>query len=417
MTNSRIEYLIQRYLNDTLLPSEQEELTELLASKENETIAREFFSKAWEKSKSLDPVFSPRKSKEILQNIVNNAKAEEAVHLNSRGNRTGSPLLKRIAVAATLLIGFGLGINYYISYHNSHNTETNGIAQKIKQPQDISPGGNRAVLTLADNTQINLDEIKNGSLARVGNIIVKKTQDGQIIYEVANDIIDNNTADHKDGGFNSISTPRGGQYKVILADGSKVWLNSASTLKFPTKFSAAERLVELSGEGYFEVAKDRERRFRVKSASAEVEVLGTHFNVSAYPDEAITRTTLLEGSVKVSDHNKSLLIKPGQQARITKGAPGIALSEVDTDEAVAWKDGYFVFSDTDIHTIMRHLSRWYDVDVEFKDPDIHETFAGRVSKDKNISEVLKVFEATGTIQFEIIPGDAAGKGRRVIVMK
>lgn len=402
MPDSKIEYLITRYLEDKLLPSEREELTGLLALKENEEVAKEFLSKAWGKSKTLDPIFSEAKSADILQRIITASKADDVVDLKERKLSIKSA----IAVAASLIIAVSFGIYFY-------NSSKESLHSALNVPkQDATPGGNNAVLTLADDTKIYLDKVDNGSLARVGNIIIKKSADGQVIYEVSD-----SKAEDVAYGYNTISTPNGGQYNIVLPDGSKVWLNSASSLRFPSKFTGDERSVELSGEGYFEVAKNKDKPFRVKAGEANIQVLGTHFNINAYQNEDVLSTTLLEGSVKVVNKGKSVIIKPGQQARLVKGQGGIAFSTVDINDVVAWKSGYFVFNNTDIHSIMRQLARWYNVDVEFKDSNIQETFAGRISKNKNLSEVLKVFETTGTIHFEITPADQAGNGRRVIVMK
>ena len=403
MQKSKIEYLIEKYHQDNLLPAEKSELIELLALEENESIAEEFFLKAWEKSRLREPLFSEGRSKELLHRVLGTTKAGDNSHSDYRSLFS----IKRLAIAASLLIGIGTGIFYYKTAEVSPN-----LAQETHKEFNIPPGGNKAVLTLADNTEINLDSIADGATIRFDNMVVKKTQDGQLSYEISNDV-----AKEAATGINTIRTPRGGQYMVILADGTKVWLNSASVLSFPVAFDSGDRVVELSGEGYFEVAKDAGRRFRVKADEAEIEVLGTKFNVNAYQNETATGTPLLEGSVKKSNKENSILIKPGQQARVVKGRKEISTSAVDTDEIIAWKEGYFQFTNTDIHAVMRELSRWYDVDIEFEDPTIGETFAGRISRKKDISEVLKVFEATGTIRFKLIHGDAAGKGRRIIVMK
>jgi transmembrane sensor len=195
-----------------------------------------------------------------------------------------------------------------------------------------------------------------------------------------------------------------------LPDGTKVWLNAASSLHFPTAFTGGERRVELTGEGYFEVAKNKHLPFKVAFNDQEVQVLGTHFNIMAYPNEEASQTTLLEGSVSITKRNISRLLVPGQQAKSTIGSAGFDIKQVDTQEAVAWKNGEFLFKNTNIQSIMRQLARWYDVDVAYQGNLQNMVFGGRMSKSKNISEVLKNLELTGTIHFKI-------EGRRVTVME
>ncbi|HWW40381.1 FecR family protein, partial [Pedobacter sp.] len=199
------------------------------------------------------------------------------------------------------------------------------------------------------------------------------------------------------------------QYQLKLPDGTLVWLNSASSLRFPTQFAGKERSVELDGEAYFEVAKNKEMPFKVHVRAMEVRVLGTHFNVMAYDDEESISTTLLEGSVKVSNALQTAVIRPGQQASLKKSSGILGVEEVNTVEAIAWKNGKFLFADEDIETIMRRISRWYNVEVEYRGNLSDKNFAGSISRYENVSEVLKMLELTGTIHFKV-------EGRRIIVM-
>lgn len=408
MPNSRIAYLIERFYAKDISASEHEELMMFLAEKDNKTIADNFFSKAWDNFVPQDPAFLSSKSDAILNDIL--ADSDKDIVVKTMRSRSGN--WAKLLAAASLLIVSSIAI-----YLHFKKNETPYVAKitPVKSKIDIAPGGNRAVLTLANQQQIILDDATNGTIAQQGKIAVKKTANGQLVYKI--------TADDKLAKadvkpvYNTISTPTGGQYTVELPDGTKVWLNSESSLKFPTNFTGHERRVELSGEAYFEVAKNKEMPFHVNSRNAEVEVLGTHFNISAYPDEQINKTTLLEGSVKVSNGSRNCIIKPGEAASLADGSPLIKVAKVDAEEAVAWKNGYFMFAEEDIHSIMKKLARWYGVEVEFEAPEINETFGGTISKYKNISEVLKVLGETGTIHFKIVPGQVAGKGRRVIVMK
>lgn len=269
---------------------------------------------------------------------------------------------------------------------------------------DVAPGGNKAILTLADGRRIVLDTA-SGSIASEGGTTVINLQ-GQLSYEGT-------------GGeghpsavrYHTISTPRGGQYQVVLADGSRVWLNAASSLHFPSSFPGKDRMVELTGEGYFEVAHRAGQPFRVKAGAAEIRVLGTHFNINSYADEPVLKTTLLEGAVKVLTDGQEALLRPGQQAQVQRqGASALrVLPGADLEEVMAWKEGKFLFAGVRIQHIMRELARWYDVDVSYSGPISDEEFFGSISRSEHISAVLKKLEATKTIRFTI-------SGRKVTVM-
>ncbi|SDM51241.1 protein of unknown function [Daejeonella rubra] len=314
-------------------------------------------------------------------------------------------LWPRIISAAAIIIIISVGTLFYLNNIKKSNT-THAISE-VKN--DISPGGNIATLTLADGRKISLTDAKNGQLAEQSGIKIHKTADGQLVYTISNS--DNSS---QSLSYNIIETPPGGQYQVNLPDGSKVWLNSASSLRYPVRFSGNERRVEISGEAYFEVAHNNRMPFRVTNASQTVEVLGTHFNIMAYPDETSTNTTLLEGSVRVIKENKSKIISPGQQTRVMNG--NIDVVSVDVNEATAWKDGFFMFKNEEIQSIMRQISRWYNLEVEYQGNIPEKVFGGKISRSRNVSDVLEVLESTGSIHFKIIPGDSLGRERRIIVM-
>ena len=267
---------------------------------------------------------------------------------------------------------------------------------------DVAPGSNKAILTLANGNTIVLNDVANGEISKQGNITIKKKKDGVVEYVAANNKGENPV-------INSISTPRGGQYQLLLPDGTKVWLNAASLLKFPSSFVGRNRNVELTGEAYFEVAKNKEMPFIVKFNNATIEVLGTHFDIKAYDDEE-TKATLAEGSIKISKNNQQRILLPGQQVVVLKGSDNLAVSPANINEALAWKNGYFIFHDAGIESIMKTAARWYDVDVVYEDEPKNKEFGGRISRYKNISELLKNMELTGTIHFKV-------EGRRVTVLK
>lgn len=263
---------------------------------------------------------------------------------------------------------------------------------------DAAPGGNKAMLRLANDSVIDLTGAKNGVLDQQGGSQVVKPADGELAYE-------------KGGagsiGFNTLTTPRGGQYHLTLPDGSRVWLNAASALKYPTTFSGKERVVELQGEAYFEVAPNASMPFRVMARKSpgeepvQVEVLGTQFNVMAYPDEPQISTTLLEGSVRVRNGGKAVLIKPGEQARENNVNP------VDTEEVVAWKNGMFKFDEATIEQVMRQISRWYDVEVVYVNEHPKDLFRGEMYRNVNVSKILRVLQASG-VHFTV-------EGKRIYV--
>lgn len=314
-------------------------------------------------------------------------------------------LWPRIISAAAIIIIISVGALFYMDYLKK--SEAKHAVSEAKN--DISPGGNIATLTLADGRKISLTDAKNGQLAEQSGIKISKTADGQLVYNITN--AENSS---QSLSYNTIETPAGGQYQVILPDGSKVWLNSASSLRYPVRFTGNERKVEISGEAYFEVAHNSKMPFRVINSSQIVEVLGTHFNIMAYPDESSTNTTLLEGSVRIIKENKSKIISPGQQTRVKNG--DIDVASVDVTQVTAWKEGYFMFKNEDIQSIMRQISRWYNLEVKYQGDIPEKVFGGKISRTRNVSEVLEILESTGSIHFKIIPGNAYGKERRIIVM-
>jgi len=304
---------------------------------------------------------------------------------------------KRWSIAAAVLLICSLGLYYTVVQQKSD------VSQQLTS--QITAGENKAVLTLSDGAEITLNN--NGTVDPItdGGATISNKSKGLLVY---NNIIRPGAAKAANL-FNTISVPRGGQYQVVLPDGTKVWLNASSSLSFPTYFSGLERRVQLKGEAYFEVAKNAHMPFKVDVKGMTVKVLGTHFNVMAYDDEQEINTTLLEGSVELSNSRQVQMLKPGEQATLKKSDASMDIKKVNTAEFVAWKNGSFMFTDENIENIMRKLARWYDVEVSYKGNLSDKVFAGYISKDEHISEVLKMLELTGTIHFKI-------EGRRIIVM-
>jgi transmembrane sensor len=275
----------------------------------------------------------------------------------------------------------------------------------FRQPNDVVPKGNNAILTLSNGKIIVLDSVKNGIIARQGNTKVIKLDSGQLAF--APEI--NNGTRPEEINYNTISTPRAAQYQLVLSDGTKVWLNAASSLRFPTNFKGDVRSVELTGEGYFEVAKNKEKPFVVRTAGQEVKVLGTHFNIMAYDDEESIQTTLLEGLVVVSHNNHSETLKPGKQSRLNRDNNSLIVVDANTNQAVAWKNGYFYFDRSDVKSIMRQVSRWYDLDIVYESPAPDMKFSGKIERNLPLSGISHLLES-GQIHFRI-------EGKKCILMK
>ncbi|TCC82904.1 FecR family protein [Pedobacter hiemivivus] len=328
------------------------------------------------------------------------AKVRAVLHKNL--NNEINPIVKRLdykrwSIAAAVLLICSLGLYYTVVQQKPD------VSQQLAHR--ITAGGNKAVLTLSDGAKVTLNNDGTVDPITDGGATISNKSQGLLVY---NNITRPGTAKGTNL-FNTISTPRGGQYQVVLPDGTKVWLNASSSLSFPTYFSGLERRVQLKGEAYFEVAKNARMPFKVDVKGMTVKVLGTHFNVMAYDDEQDIHTTLLEGSVALSNSRQVQMLKPGEQAILKKSDASIDLKKVNTAEFVAWKNGSFMFTDENIETIMRKIARWYDVDVSYKGNLADKVFAGYISKDEDISEVLKMLELTGTIHFKV-------EGRRIVVM-
>ena len=312
---------------------------------------------------------------------------------------------RKIAAAAIILITLSAGTFYYLSREKN----SGDLAQ------DIAPGGNKAILTLANGEKIILTDAKNGELSARGGVVVTKLADGKIVYTVKPGNVENTT-------LNSIETPKGGQYQIVLPDGSKVLLNAASVLTYPASFAnLKERRVQLKGEAYFEVAKVMWKEegpkhkvngvkmpFIVVTDKQEIKVLGTHFNINSYADEPVTKTTLIEGSVLVTAGGAAEVLTPGNQALV--GSKGPTVVEANIDEVLAWRNGYFMFESEGIESVMRKISRWYDVEVVFEGEKPKDGFGGTVSRFSNVSKVLRILELTNKVHFKI-------EERRIIVTK
>jgi transmembrane sensor len=307
--------------------------------------------------------------------------------------------LSWLRYAAAIIIIAGVGAYFFNS-----GTKKEQLTVKIEparaQKDVAAPTSVNAIITLGDGRKIVLDSSGNGLLATQGNIQLTKVNDGEIVYNGDADKI----------SFNTLANPRGSKViQITLADGTRVWLNSESSIRYPTGFKGDERVVEVTGETYFEVAKNPSMPFRVRKNGMEIMVTGTHFNVNAYDEEEKMKITLIEGSVRVtSATNNSVTLKPGQQSQLTRDGSLSLVKDVDVDGVTAWKDGKFMFDGkTDIGTIMRQIARWYDLEVNYEG-QIKTHFSGSISRSANLSQVLKKIETTGMINFQV-------EGKKVIV--
>ncbi|WP_183565705.1 FecR family protein [Mucilaginibacter sp. SP1R1] len=343
--------------------------------------------------------------KQALANWYNNVSGQESEFPDDRDTvreeillrlmdeidfpKTRSFNYKKWAVAASVLITLAAGAVLFESRYKASKKAENRLSEHIH------PGSNKAVLLLANGTKISLSDASNGKIAQQSGSQVIKTADGKLVYNTSQDAAANGQLQ-----FNTMETPKGGQYQLLLPDGTRVWLNAASSLKYPVSFASSKtREVELNGEAYFEVAHDKAHPFRVVTNKQVVEVLGTHFNVNAYPDELDTKTTLLEGSVKVVAGNDKAILKPGQEADLKAT---FKVSDVDAQYAIDWKNGYFRFDDQDLGIVMRQIARWYDVKVVYQDESVkEESLVAVTTRFANISTLLKMIEQTTDARFII----------------
>lgn len=392
MDKDRLKYLLERYVADVSTLKETRELFEWIKELKDDTLLKEKIREIW----------AAQEYEEELPGVDWNTIYAKITHTPQIGQRRIWP---RVWAAATVVALLSAG-GYFV--FNERGERSLASIEKARPVNELAPGGDRAVLTLANGNQIILDSADNGTLTQQGNINIIKSDDGRLSYSLLKD-------SPGEVLYNTISTPRGGNYQIVLADGSKVWLNAASSLRFPVSFAGDKRTVMLSGEGYFEIAHDSEKPFTVSVNGVEVYVLGTHFNINAYPEEEMVKTTLLEGSVKVNKDGASKTIRPGEQAAIANNDnavdPAIDVRRVNVDAVVAWKNGRFVFNGDNIQSVMRQLERWYDAEVSYEDDVTNEEFVGVINRSRydDISDILEMMEKTGAVSFAV-------KGRHITVM-
>ena len=411
MHNPTFTELLERYLSDSLTAEELKEFIILLQQQEN---ANELEKKIGEAitNKSITGLADKSKADAIFQNIMEAAHNKEQKVDNQPTRKIPSKIfsIRKMAAAAAILIL--LSVSAYLLFFNK--PEVNIVKENIEQryKNDVSPGTTGAVLTLADGSQIVLDTAVNGKLVAQGNVSIVK-EDNKIVYSSSN----SNTA----VVYNTISTTNGKTFMLVLADGSKIWLNAASSVRFPNSFPGNHRRIEITGEAYLEVAPDVSKPFVVRVSSPtgggkegtamDVEVLGTHFNINAYNDEAVVKTTLIEGKVRIRNAQNTAMLQPGMQAQVNISTQSNIqlLNNIDIEKELAWKNSKFIFSGDDIKSVMRQLARWYDVQISYEGLLSKEEFVGVISRNVKISEILKMLEKTRAVSFTI-------EGRKITVM-
>ena len=375
--NNRLNELFQKYVDKNITEEEYVELFAYINNPETKEQVLAFMDEHNKKVQS-DALVHEIDWDSMYANITSPKKLD---------GRKRSPFWKYAAAAALFVVGS------VTLYYASQNGE--GKKATLAYHNDVLPGGDKAILTLADGSTITLDNSSDGKLATQGDISIEKDAKGQIVYLVKG------SAEEETQKINTLTTPAGGKFSVVLSDGSKVWLNASSSIKFPVAFDKDARKVEIKGEAYFEIEKDQHRPFYVVNGGAEIKVLGTHFNVMAYPDEYRSELTLLEGAVQFSKNGHSELLTPGKQILYTESIEDTKQRVANIEEVMAWKNDLFVFNNTNIDEIMKELTRWYNVKVKYdgEKPDI--SFTGVIPRNANVSKVLKALELTGDVVFGV----------------
>jgi len=374
----RLSYLFDKYIGDSASAEELEELKLFLNNPSNDETAKNYLLSLL---RNTEPMAVG--SEDRLQAVLRKIKEEQpTLRRIPEPDSHRSPVIRRWWAVAALLIGAAVTVWLLAR----PKTSAPPIAARKPLVHDRAPGRNVAVLTLADGSSITLDSAHNGVLAQQGAASVTKSGDGALAYQTTN-------SEKKIAVYNTLTTPRGGQYRLSLPDGSQVWLNAASSISYPTAFAGSERSVTITGEAYFEIAANAALPFRVHvnapQGQKDIRVLGTHFNIKAYADETTVTTTLLEGSVELGT---ATILKPGEAGQWRSDGTMQVDPHANIEEAVAWKNGMFHFEGADVAEVMRQISRWYDVDVVFKGKLPDAKFEGEIPRNSNLTEVFRILQ-------------------------
>ncbi len=394
MNKDKIQHLLYKYFNDLTTDEENRELALLLQKSDLEDDIKQLMEEAWNSFSPHHKIFSEKTSEEMLSRILDKKERNERPFFT-----TALSFLRKPAAAAIILaVAAGSMLFYYTRPGNSLASVSPEVTAPSASP-DILPGSNKAFLTLSDGRNIILDHASPGLLTTQGGTRVIKEEGDRLAYETTSQ------EEEAVSGSNTLRTPRGGQYHLILPDGTKAWLNAASSIVYPVRFTGSQRQVRIEGEVYFEVAKQLKGNSRVpfivNAGDVSVEVLGTQFNINAYSDEVAIKTTLLEGAVKVTTPGSSSLLNPGHEARVAAKSAEILISKANTDQAVAWKNGYFQFQQAGLQEIMRQLSKWYDIDVVYEGKPSQKAFTGEIPRSATLLQVLEILEIN-QIQLRVV---------------
>lgn len=368
MDTERLQSLLKKYTSQTATPEEIK-------------IVEDWYDRVNAEVPEMDTEELDGAKEDIFARI--DAGIAEPDQAEEEQRRTLFPygFLMKAAVLTAVLLSLG----YLFMLKPKRGVQSLATAKNV-----IEPGGNQAVLQLADGTRVVLNKASDGQISDQGGIKVTKTKNGELVYSMpeqqGTDLV----------RMNTVTTPRGGQYHLVLGDKTEVWLNSGSSISFPAAFTGAERKVAMTGEAYFEVAKNKAKPFIVSTGKSEIRVLGTHFNINSYNDEQKESTTLLEGSVRVSHSGRQLLLKPGQQASIASNSSSIELADIeDATSVIAWKNGYFQFENADLKAVMRQISRWYDTEVSYNGPVPVKQYTGKIPRNVSAKELVEMLAYSG----------------------
>lgn len=377
MSTTEVQLLLEKYKNGQISQEELLRLQTMVAGNDYEPEIKADILRALQQAPQSN--WAAEEGDEILQHILQ----------SSPRRRDNIRHLKQYAAAAAILGATLLAGGFYL------NRVKHPAPMVAQQHPPLAPGSNKAMLVLADGSTIPLDSANTGALAKQGDARIVNSGQG-LAYEA------------EGAGaavvYNTVVTPRGGQYQLTLADGSKVWLNAASSIRFPTAFNGKERLVEISGEGYFQIAPNAQQPFRVKvkgPADMEVNVLGTSFNIMAYADEQTITTTLESGAVQLVHDNVRSILQPGYDGSLSPGNPNFQIGKADLEQALAWKEGKFRFRNTSIQTIMRQMARWYNIEVSYQGDLSDIRLTGIISRRENAAALLEILSSTKRVHFDI----------------
>lgn len=401
MTGSELRLLLEQYLDETLSEQDYKKLMNSLGDESNapqwEQVMDEVLNS--EHFKGL----SDEKSQQLaLMKIRTMAAAEHDAVSPAQIKRLARwKTIRWVAAASVLII---LSVTTLLWNHKKNDIIANVEPVSDSLTSDILPGGEKAILTLSDGSQISLDDANKGSIGKQGESDIEKRGDGQLVYHSGGKL-------GREVLFNTLSTPRGGQYELVLPDGTKVWLNAESSITYPVAFNGKSRKVNITGEAYLEVAPDKSKPFSVDvNGAMSIEVLGTHFNVNSYADEGQINTTLLEGKIKLAlNEGQGAVLAPRQQAQVNKssGNPIKIVNNANLEEVMAWKNGYFHFTNTSLESMMRQVERWYDVKVEYPQTTPQLRFAGEIKRDLTLAQLLEGLGEMGV--------NVERKGRKLFV--